>query len=54
MNEFEQESHESSSQNRARRAFVLLKLKLFYLFLKWPIVLLDKTLIHLVSFKALW
>jgi len=29
MNEFEQESHGRSSQNRAR--FVLIKLKLFYL-----------------------
>ncbi len=47
MNEFEQES-------RARRAFVLIKLKLLYLFVKWPLVWLDKTLIHrLVSFKAL-
>jgi len=54
MKEFEKESHERSSQNRARRAFELIKLKLFYLILKWPIVLLDKTLIHrLVSFKAL-
>jgi len=32
MNEFEQKSHERSSQNRERRAFVLIKLKL-YLFL---------------------
>ncbi len=48
MNEFEQES-------RARWAFVLIKRKLLYLFLKWPLVWLDKTLIHrLVSFKALW
>jgi len=53
MNEFEQESHKCSSQNRARQTFVLIKLKLCYLFLKWPIVSLDKTLIHrLVSFKA--
>jgi len=29
LNEFEQESHKCSSQNRARRAFVLIKLKLF-------------------------
>jgi len=29
MNKFEQESHERSSQNRARQAFVLIKLKLF-------------------------
>ena len=28
MNEFEQESHERASQNRARRAFELIKLKL--------------------------
>jgi len=34
MNKFEQESHEHSSQNRARRAFVLLKHKLFYLLFK--------------------
>jgi len=34
MNEFEQESHERSLQNRARRAFVLIKLKLLYLFFK--------------------
>jgi len=27
MNEFEQESHERSSQNKARRTFVLIKLK---------------------------
>ncbi len=54
MNEFEQESHERASQNRARRAFVLIKLKLLDLFVKWPLVWLDKTLIHrLVSFKAL-
>jgi len=40
------------SQNRA---FVLIKLQLFYLFFKWPILSLDKTLIHrLVSFKAIW
>ncbi len=32
MNEFEQESHERASQNRARRAFVLIKLKLLFLF----------------------
>jgi len=42
MNEFEQESHERASQNRERRAFVLIKLKLFY-------ISLDK----MVSFKAL-
>jgi len=54
MNEFEQESHKHSSQKRARRGFVLIKLKLFYIFFKWPIVSLDNTLIHhLVSFKAL-
>jgi len=35
MNEFEQETHERSSQNRARRAFVLIKRKLCYLFSKW-------------------
>jgi len=34
MNEFEQESHEHSSQNRARPFLVLIKLKLFYLFFK--------------------
>jgi len=34
MNKFEQESQERASQNRARLAFVLIKLKLFYLFLK--------------------
>jgi len=34
MNKFEQESQERTSQNRARLAFVLIKLKLFYLFLK--------------------
>jgi len=31
MNEFKQESHKRASQNRARRPFELLKLKLFYL-----------------------
>jgi len=54
MNKFEQESHERSSQNRAKRAFVLIKLKLLYLFFKWQIVLVDKTLHRLVLFKALW
>jgi len=55
MNEFEQESHKHASQNRARRAFELIKLKLCYLFIKWVIVLLDKTLIHhLESLKAIW
>jgi len=34
INEFEQESHELGSQNRARRTFVLIKLKLSYLFFK--------------------
>jgi len=34
VNEFGQESHECLSQNRARQAFVLIKLKLFYLFFK--------------------
>jgi len=34
MNEFEQESHERASQNRARRPFELIKLKLCYLFIK--------------------
>jgi len=54
MNEFEQESHKRASQNRARRAFELIKLKLCYLFIKLVIVSLDKTLIHrLESFKAL-
>ncbi len=44
-----------ASQNRARRGFELIKLKLCYLFIKWAIVSLDKTLIHrLESFKALW
>jgi len=48
MNEFEQESHERASQNRARRPFELIKLKLcyYYYFFKNAIVLLDKTLIH--------
>jgi len=32
MNEFEQESHKRSSQKRARRAFVLIKLKLFFIY----------------------
>jgi len=32
MNEFEQESHERTSQNRARRPFELMKLKLCYFF----------------------
>jgi len=55
MNDFEQESHKRSSQNRASWAFVLIKHKLCYLFIKWPLVSLDKTLIHrLESFKALW
>jgi len=55
MNEFEQESHECSLQKRARRAFVLIKLKLFKLFLNDRSFLLDKTLIHrLLLFKALW
>jgi len=55
MNKFELESHERSSQNRARWPFELIKLKLLNLFFKWAIVLLDKTLIHhLESFKALW
>jgi len=55
MNEFEQESHKHASQNRARQAFELIKLKLCFCFFKWAIVSLDKTLIHyLVSFKALW
>jgi len=48
-------SHKHASQNRARRPFVLIKLKLGDLFIKWGIVSLDKTLIHrLESFKALW
>jgi len=34
MNEFEEESYKHASQNRTRRAFVLIKLKLFYLVLK--------------------
>jgi len=35
--------------------FVLIKLQPFYLFFNWPIISLDKTLIHrLVLFKALW
>jgi len=34
MNEFKQESPERASQNRARRAFVLIKLRLSYLFFK--------------------
>jgi len=34
MNDFEQESHERASQNRARRAFELIKLKLCHLFIK--------------------
>jgi len=34
INEFEQESHERAPQNRARRPFELIKLKLCYLFLK--------------------
>jgi len=52
MNEFKQESHKRASQNRARRAFELIKLKLCYLLIKSAIVSLDKTLIHrLVSFK---
>jgi len=55
MNEFEQESHKRASQNRVRRQFELIKLKLFYFLFKWEIVSLDKTLIHrLESFKALW
>jgi len=55
INKFEQESHKRVSQNRARWPFELIKLKLCYLFIKWAIVLLDKTLIHrLESFKALW
>jgi len=55
MNELEQESHRRASQNRARRAFEFIKLKLCYLFIKWVIVLLDKTVIHrLESFKTLW
>jgi len=54
-NKFEQESHKRASQNRARRPFELLKLKLCYFFFKWAIVSFDKTLIHhLESFKALW
>jgi len=32
MNEFEQESHNPASQNRARRAFELIKLKLCYFY----------------------
>jgi len=55
MNEFEQESHERASHNRARRSFEVIKLKLCYLFIKWAIFSLDKTLIHrLESFKAFW
>jgi len=47
--------NERASQNRARRAFELTKLKLCYLFIKWAIVSLDKTLFHrLELFKALW
>jgi len=42
MNEFEQESHERSSQNRAKQAFVLIKRKLFLFIFE-----IDKTLIHL-------
>jgi len=34
IHEFEQESLERASQNRARRAFELIKLKLCYLFIK--------------------
>jgi len=33
MNEFEQESHKHASQNRARQAFELIKLKLCFVFL---------------------
>jgi len=32
INEFKQESHKRSSQNRARRAFELIKLKLFFIY----------------------
>jgi len=55
LNEFELESHERAPQNRARRAFDLIKLKLIFIlfFLKRAIVSLDKTLIYrLESFKA--
>jgi len=34
MNEFEQESHKRASQNRARRQFELIKLKLFHFLFK--------------------
>ncbi len=41
--------------SQTRRAFVFMKHILFKMFHKWPIVSLDKTLIHrLVSFIALW
>jgi len=54
MNEFKQESHKHASQNRSRRLFEPIKLKLCYLFYKRVVVSLDKTLIHrLGSFKAL-
>jgi len=44
-----------TGESRTEQSKELIKLKLCYLFFKWAIVSLDKTLIHrLVSFKALW
>jgi len=48
INDFKQENHKYASQNRARRPFELIKLKLLFFFS------LEMTLIHrLESFKAL-